>query len=443
MNLRFSRFCGRFAFLIGVLWLASFSGCSEDSASERSGMANGSENVSTSADEKKSKASKKKRNKGKARATEYKVDKLPSEEPIMVIDGKTVTQGDYADFLDVKCRVMLAADGKLKDSKAFEKTKQSIRHRVPTEIIRYELMHHYAETNGIVPSAESLKESELRLLRMCGKGAKSVDQVVARLGGASGRVLPKLIYQDALDRACILKAATNDVEHITDAEVDERMALVRKWNETAAKKDAESFEKAAKAKAEILAGGYFEKVAANSAEVSPDDGREWDTVELGELQADDPLARWLMTAKVGDISDPMEYEDVIAIFGLKRLYDFEMTDGEPPIKQYELVRCAFHAYEKIEEPASREELRDAMLEARRAEVFRELGSRLLECARVEFPHGESIFNPTKFKKARRKDAGKAKKAKSKKPRQKQEFAPSAPHDGGNNATKDKKNENKQ
>ena len=362
----------------------------------------------------------------------------------MVIEGRVITQKDYQDYLDFKCRIMLAQQGKLKDAKAFEATRRSNRARIPTEIIRFALMRHYAETNGISPTADQLQASQMRVLGLFGKGKKkTVEQVAAMLGGASAKMLPMLIHQNALDEACVLKNATNDVKHITDAELDERLALIKKWNETAKQKDQESKDKAAKAKKEILAGAQFEAVTRKYAEVSPGDGLEWDTVELEELQADDPLAQWLMTAKVGDVSDPMEYEEVIAIFGLKNVESVKMADDGPSVKQFELVRCAFHAYEKIDEPEDREVLRAEMLEQRRGEVFRTLGSKLLECAHVEFPQGESIFNPMVKKKARPKGTKAGGKKKARKPKNSPKSSSSVvPSSDGSRTVKEKSDENK-
>ena len=418
-----------------------FAGCSDDTSSAPGGASKikGGKGAESAQSEKKDKGGKKKKQEAK-----FKIDQLPPETPVMVVEGKVVTQRDYQDYLDLKSRIMLAAQGKLNDAKSFETTRRSNRARVPTEIIRYELTRHYAETNGIVPTADQLNASKARVLGMFGKGKKTLEQVTAMLGGSSARMLPQLIHQNALDEACLLKNATNDVTHVTDAELDERLAVVKKWNDTAKQKDQESRDKAAKAKKEILAGAQFADVARKYAEVSPGDGREWDTVELGEFQADDPLAQWLMTAKVGDVSDPMEYEEVIAIFGLKGVDTVKSSDDEPPVKQFELVRCAFHAYEKIEVPEDREVQRAEMLEQRRAEVFRTLGSKLLKRAHVEFPQGESIFNPTVKKKARHKGAKAGAKGggKSKAKKPKETSSPVAPSSDGGRTAKEKSDENK-
>ena len=393
-----------FSVILAVLML----GCSDQASSSKEGLSESSSNAAAKA------SSKKKKKKKKTPPKEvYPIDKLSADTPIMIVEGRPVTQKQYADWLDMRCRIILAQDGKPYDAAKYNSTKKGIRSRIPVELIRRELMLHYAQTNGIVLSSSRIKKAKEEFLKTYGRNAKTVDQMAARLGGASTNVLSDVIYLTALDEECLERNATNDIHQITDAEVDAQMARIKKWNDIAAQKDKESYEKAAKAKKEILAGTPFEVVTRKYAEVAPDDGHAWDTVELGEFQADEPLAQWLMTAKVGDISDPLAYDDVIAIFGLVRMYDGEAPEGYEAMKQYELVRCSFHAYEKIEEPEDREELRASMLEERRSQVIRELGSRLLESAKVEFPKGEEIFNEVRPPPPRRPPAKKKNKRKAK------------------------------
>ena len=388
-------------------------GCSDKEASADKGTS-GKEGANVSSKDVMKKSAKKKRKKKNAQKPVFPIDKLPPDTPVMIIGGRTVTQKHYADLLDVRCRLVLSQDGKPFDVAKYNSIKHGIRARMPVELIRRELMLHYAQTNHIELSTSRLKQVEDAFLKMYGRNAKTLDQMAARLGGASARVLPDLVHLQALDEECLERNATNDIHRITDAEVDAQMERIKKWNETAAQKDKESYEKAAKAKKEILGGTPFEVVARKYAEVTPEDGHAWDTVELGEFQADEPLAQWLMTAKEGDISDPLPYDDVIAIFGLVRMYDGEAPEGYEAKKQYELVRCSFHAYEKIEEPEDREELRAGMLEERRSSLIREFGAKLLElAAKPEFPQGEEIFNekrpeqPKNNKKRGRKKRGKA------------------------------------
>ena len=83
-------------------------------------------------------------------------------------------------------------------------------------------------------------------------------------------------------------------------------------------------------------------------------GESWQVVELSDFEADEPLAKWLMTARPGDISDPLDLEDGISIVGLRMVYDDEEDEGESPEKQYSLVRCAFHAFQEFEEVEDRD-----------------------------------------------------------------------------------------
>ena len=398
-----------FSFLAVVVLMILPSGCSDKSQPDQDAVPEDAVSGDAETPKETKRVDKKKKKKEKFL---FKVDKFSRQTPVIVVDGRPITKGQYDDWLDVRCRMALFLDEKKMTAENLASTKHNLRSRAPAELIRNELIQHYAQTNGIVPSAQRLKAAEKELMQKYGKKLKTVDQVAKRLGGACTNMLSQIVFLDALDNECMARNATNDLTHVTDAEVDAQMARIKKWNEIAAQKVKESYEKAKKAKDEILAGAFFEDVAKKYAEVSPADGRDWDTVELGEFQADEPIAKWLVTAKPGDVSDPIEYDDVIAIFGLKSMYDGEAPEGYTPMKQYELVRCAFHAYEKIEEPGDREELRKAMIEERRSVVFRALGSTLLDAAKIEFPKGDDIFSeprpvlPKEPAKAKKKKAGK-------------------------------------
>lgn len=385
----------RGALSVLVMLLVVVSGCSDGSSAPKSSPSGSVTNevaASLSALKKEKEKKKEKGKKKQAEAPYFPIDKLSPETAVIVIDGRKITQQQYMDWLDVKSRLGLTLVGKPLDAASLGEARRNVRARIPIELIRFDLMRHYASTNHVVPSEKRLKESETSLVRMVGKkGLNTVEKIAEKLGGRSGSVLPKIIYLDALDSECIERCATTDVHKISEAELDAQLARIKKWNETASQKDKESYDKAARAKKEILAGAPFADVTRKYAEVSPEDGEEWDTVELSEFQADEPIARWLMTAKSGDVSDPMEIDDVIAIVGLKSISDSEDSEGDVPVKEYELMRCAFHAYERIDEPESREELAKGMLEERRAEVLRSLGRALTAACNIEYPEGDAIF----------------------------------------------------
>ena len=115
-------------------------------------------------------------------------------------------------------------------------------------------------------------------------------------------------------------------------------------------------------------------------------------MSLDELDSEDPLLHWLVRAEVGDISDPIEMDDGISIVGLKMKHEMENPEpGEPNIWDYELVRCAFYAYEKLDEIEDHDELVEDMLSARRRFAMEELRKKLVEKAVIEFPSGQNLF----------------------------------------------------
>ena len=82
-------------------------------------------------------------------------------------------------------------------------------------------------------------------------------------------------------------------------------------------------------------------------------------------------------------------------------------EGEKVVRSYELVRCTFHAYEKIDVPENREQLRRDMLAERKRAAFQELGMKLMENAKIEYPQGTAIFEVAKPKKKSHKKPAKA------------------------------------
>ena len=346
----------------------------------------------------------------------YKMDGLPADTILVMVNGRPITRGDYSAWLSLKSKAIVLSKNKKAQltKEELAKARSDCRFRIHGELIRFECMADYAEKLGISPNAEQLEQSKKKVVALLGGPKATYEEVVAKVGERDGKLLTKLVRQDALDRICLAKSTTNDLTKVTDKELDERIEWVKKMNATAEAKNAEVRARAAKAKQEILDGAMFADVAKKYAEISPEDGVLWDTFELGELEMDDPLARWLVTAKQGDISDPMDYEEAIQIVGVRQMYEGEAPQGLVPQTQYELVRCAFHAYETIEEPEDREDFRKEMLAARREEAFMELGKKLMKSAEIEFPLGENIFMLQNKKPgaAKKKKAGKPAKAKA-------------------------------
>ena len=88
----------------------------------------------------------------------------------------------------------------------------------------------------------------------------------------------------------------------------------------------------------------------------------------------------------------LDFDDGLAIVGLKYIDEEGLAEeGKEPEKEYELVRCTFFAYDKLEDFDDRKELAEDILRERRKDALRELGMRLITAAKVEFPYGDGIF----------------------------------------------------
>jgi hypothetical protein len=328
----------------------------------------------------------------KPHKSRYPVDNLAPTSVVIRVNGHGITQADYRRCMRLRNKIFritnrIPLDEKNEKAKSFAKES---RMHVPFELVRRELMRQEAERLGVQVPEERIRKQEKRFMAVI-RRPKEPFSNIDKLFGEDAVLVRDLVLSDARDAITIEKSATNSLTKVTEAELDAQIAYVKKWNETAERKNKEQRERALKAKADILNGAYFYDVTTNRADLAKEDGKAWQTVELGEFQADEPLARWLATAKQGDISDPIELDDGMAIVGLKLAYKTEAPPGGESNMQYDLVRCTFFSYDKLEEIEDRDELAKEMLAERRAQTFERLGGRLMDEAKIEAPFGENIF----------------------------------------------------
>ena len=155
----------------------------------------------------------------------------------------------------------------------------------------------------------------------------------------------------------------------------------------------------------VIVGKYFQQM--NEAErysdskyrkmtVSLDQlieqGKEWITVQLEELNAEGEkgLREWLKNAEMGDISDPIDFDDGVSIVGVVRKGEGEAPEGVVGPTLYTLVRCTMLARNNMEVPTA-DEVRKAVLEFKRGEARREVFTNLYHAATIEFPNGTNFF----------------------------------------------------
>ena len=381
-----------------------FAGCSDSESVDKSGGKAG-DSAGTAPASKKVKLSR------------YPVDNLDPTSVVVRVNSRPITQKQYEDWLRLRIGMFREANRlsvRSKDER-LGRVKRDSRDRAWNELIRREMLHQEAERLGVVASPSNLVVLQKRFMKQIRHGKEDFEKIDSIFGSRDADLIRGYLESVALEDACLEAATTNDISHVSDEELDAKIKYINEWNARAAESNAVQIAKAKAAKAEILAGAKFYDVTTNRAEFAHEDGYEWQDVALGDFEADDPLAQWLMTAKPGDISDPINLEDGISIVGLRMVYDDEEDEGESPEKQYSLVRCAFHAFQEFEEVEDREQFRKDLLQEKRNAAMRQLGQRLVDSSTVEFPYGEEIFRERKGSKARKstkdsKPAAKADKA---------------------------------
>lgn len=333
---------------------------------------------------------------------------------IIRVNGRDITKAEYDLFCNLQGQIYCLKRNfplKGKRNKELDRYLKNIAMKGIQALVRREEMRQVAEKAGVTASEVNIARIKKEFMESIGRPKDTFESVVKRLGPKFGPALEASILADARDETYLEKWSPTNLIEVTQKEIDDQKAFNVKFNKQIAEMNAASHRKAEEARKEILEKNrLFKDVAKERAELFPEQGERWDVVELAELEASDPFAQWLARAEVGDISQPIDFDDGLAIVGLvsKVKSDSSIHPGEEA-DMYEVVRVLFKAYVPREMLETDEEWRDAILEYRRNEARRALGAELSANVQIEFPNGESIFDVKPKKKP-----GKAKPASNKK-----------------------------
>ena len=328
--------------------------------------------------------------------------RLKPEDVLFTVNGRSVTRAKYDLWCNLRGRLFclsrkLPLNGK---GKEFTQFMRAMATRVFPELTRMELVAGAAEKAGVAPDEAGIREAEAEILESLHQPRAKFSSIASRLGPKYGPALEDFARYNALEKAYVRHWATNDLDNVTDEEVAAQKKFNADFNLHADELNAESRRKALDAKKEIVEKErQFAEVAKERAELNPEEGERWQVFELAELEADDPFAQWLARAEVGDISDPIDFDDGLAIVGLRAKDPGNSAErpGEE-VDFYDVVRILFKAYDKLDIPETDDDWRDAILDHRRREAVRTLGKELLENADIQFPNGEDIFDEKATKK---------------------------------------------
>lgn len=322
------------------------------------------------------------------------IDRLDATGVLIRVGCRAITKGDLVSYENLRCKAWAAAKG-IKWSLENEEAKRfyaNMRMRNIGDLVRNAMIEQYAEEKGIQADAAKIEKAKKKFLSGIRKPRGDFDKIVATLGENEAVMAKKGIEMEALTLTVLSKFSSNDLERVSAQDISNRIEFVQRWNDLADKKNAAQRQKALQAKAEILKTNNFALVAKKYADFCPEQGSEWETYNLDDLEPDDPLLKWLLTAEVGDISDPLDLEDGFSIVGLKHKSVSAITeDPQKPIYDYVLVRCPFYAYEKQEVIEDRKALVEDILEKRRNVAMLELRELLTKKYDIVFPNGRNFF----------------------------------------------------
>lgn len=322
------------------------------------------------------------------------IESMAPGDVIVSVNGEKVTKGDFEVLLRVRTalfQIQKKMDlDDLENMDVVQFTEQTVPYLV-MELIHHKMFSQYAAEKGIVPTKEQIDVARQAFAASLSRKPSDLERFAKRLGGAAGQYFANIPYVNAQDELLRQSVTTNDLSHVTDEEIAQGEKYVENWNKTADKNNEGARKRLAQARAEIDAGGEFAEVAAKYAQVHPEHGKVWQTVQLGELPQDEDLYKWLVKAKVGDISQPIDLEDGLAIVKLESLGKGEAPPGVPPPDTYTLRRCTVYAYQYIE-TLGRPELQRELLQMKKRAAQKTLGVMLTDRAVLEYPNGTNFFD---------------------------------------------------
>ncbi len=321
------------------------------------------------------------------------IEEMRDGDVIVSINGHDVLKSDFKRCQHLQSELFRHVNAR--DANLDARTQGFIKaneQRIVPMLMQNELLRQAAVSSEISVSGDEVEEMAKTLLPLYGLKSRTVSDARKEIGGDAGDLIADTVKVEALSRKTVRSLAREGWFHVSSQEVTNQLDYVIKFNETADRMNRLARETLLKAKSEILGGKLFADVAAKYSEVHPEYGKEWQTVELGELVSDGEaqLRDWLATAEMGDISDPIDLDDGIAIIGVAMKGKGEVPEGMEPPMLYTLVRCTMFARQNMEMPTA-EEAERLILDEKAAMARREVGIDLHNKAVIEFPNGTNFF----------------------------------------------------
>ena len=322
------------------------------------------------------------------------ISELSDTDPVLYVNGSEITKRDFEALLRLRDGVWRIA-GRL-PLDATDEEMEEYRYRagpgIMLQLIHHELFRQYAEEIGAVPTDDAVKAAGEVLLTNLRRKNATVDRLARELGGDAGDLFRKIPYFDARDALLRQSVTTNDLKNVSEAEIKEREEFVKRFDANAEAMNNKAKARLREARARILAGADFAEEAKRIVDaVNPQYGAKWGTFEIQEFPFDEELHKWLLKAAPGDISEPLDVDDGLAIVKVVAKGKGEAPPGTEPPDTFTLVRCTVKACEKMRYQ-DRAEMTQQLILWKQEAAQRKLGMMLTERAVIEYPNGTNLFD---------------------------------------------------
>lgn len=322
------------------------------------------------------------------------ITELADDDPILYVNGEKISRRDFETLMRLRESIWRIATRQTLDATEEELADYRIKAGpgLMLQLIHHALFRQYAGEIGAIPSDVQVQAAGEALLAALNRRNSTIESLAKAIGGDAGELFRKVPYIDAQDALLRQSVTTNDLDHVSDAEIKEREDFVAKFDANAESLNSKARARLAEARQRILSGADFAKEARNIAEaVNPQYGEKWGRFEIQEFPADEELHKWLLTAKAGDISNPLDLDDGIAIVKVVERGKGEAPEGIEPPDAFTLVRCTTQAFEKMRYQ-DRAQMTEQLLQWKREDAQKILGTMLTDRAVIEYPNGTNLFD---------------------------------------------------
>ena len=323
------------------------------------------------------------------------ISQMMPDDVLYFVNGEKITKADYSEESKIlEGLYKLQRGSEAAASKSGRKFLNALRRNIPSQLVQRKLFVQAARESGVQlpPGGEAaFREKFIKTLPRRPKG----NELEKVMGPDAYARLRRKFAEDALIDAYRANYWTNSYLTVSEEAISNKWEEVQRVNAKADKLNAKMRKKALEFRQKVLDGGDFGALALKYAKVHPEYGTNWTSAVLAEFTPEEDIYKWLVNAKEGDISEPLEMDDGLAIVKVVSLHNADLPKGFKPETEYTMVRCTFYIYNKFVEETSPETIREVFLDEQLKKAHGELGKILWNKAVIELPNGEDFFKKGK------------------------------------------------